>query len=122
MKLCDDGLVYDIASQHCDYPAKVNCTGRPDLRESIDFGFRIKKSAVKSNLFLVTFSLQRKHRCLKTVPGRMVSSPSQQKSRVKSSGIAGEANPTSKNVLWGLYSTQKVAQKFEKMAKSRIFQ
>ena len=37
MKLCDDGLVYDIASQHCDYPAKVNCTGRPDLRESIDF-------------------------------------------------------------------------------------
>ena len=49
MKLCDDGLVYDIASQHCDYPAKVNCTGRPDLRESIDF----LGSASKNRLNLI---------------------------------------------------------------------
>jgi len=33
-KLCPDGLVFDINSQHCDYPAKVNCTGRPDLQEA----------------------------------------------------------------------------------------
>jgi len=31
--LCPDGLVFDIKSEHCDYPAKVNCSGRPDLRE-----------------------------------------------------------------------------------------
>ena len=32
-KLCDDGYVFDISAQHCDYPSKVNCTGRPKLRK-----------------------------------------------------------------------------------------
>ncbi len=31
--LCPDGLVFDVKSEHCDYPAKVNCTGRPDMRK-----------------------------------------------------------------------------------------
>jgi len=31
-KLCIDGYVYDINAQHCDYPSKVNCTGRPKLQ------------------------------------------------------------------------------------------
>ena len=31
--LCPDGLVFDVKSEHCDYPAKVNCTGRPELRK-----------------------------------------------------------------------------------------
>jgi len=46
MKLCDDGLVYDIASQHCDYPAKVNCTGRPDLQEA-----QVSKNCPRANGF-----------------------------------------------------------------------
>lgn len=32
-KLCIDGYMYDIHAQHCDYPSKVNCTGRPNLQE-----------------------------------------------------------------------------------------
>ena len=32
--LCPDGLVFDIKSERCDYPAKVDCTGRPQLRKS----------------------------------------------------------------------------------------
>jgi len=32
-KLCPDGYVFDINAQHCDYPSKVNCTGRPKLQE-----------------------------------------------------------------------------------------
>jgi len=31
-KLCEDGYMYDISAQHCDYPSKVNCTGRPKLQ------------------------------------------------------------------------------------------
>jgi len=45
-KLCPDGLVYDIASQHCDYPAKVNCTGRPDLQEA-----QVSKNCPRANGF-----------------------------------------------------------------------
>ena len=30
--LCPDGLVFDVKTERCDYPAKVNCTGRPHLR------------------------------------------------------------------------------------------
>jgi len=45
-KLCDDGLVYDIASQHCDYPAKVNCSGRPDLQEA-----QVSKNCPRANGF-----------------------------------------------------------------------
>lgn len=32
-KLCIDGYMYDINAQHCDYPSKVNCTGRPKLQD-----------------------------------------------------------------------------------------
>ena len=32
--LCPDGLVFDVKSERCDYPAKVDCTGRPLLRKS----------------------------------------------------------------------------------------
>ena len=31
-KLCPDGLVFDIYTQNCDYPAKVDCSARPELR------------------------------------------------------------------------------------------
>ena len=31
--LCPDGFVFDINLEKCDYPVKVNCTGRPLLRE-----------------------------------------------------------------------------------------
>merc|ERR1712241_68155 len=33
VQLCPDGLVFDVKSERCDYPAKVNCTGRPLLQE-----------------------------------------------------------------------------------------
>jgi hypothetical protein len=33
--LCPDGLVFDIYTQNCDYPAKVDCTLRPELRKHI---------------------------------------------------------------------------------------
>ena len=33
--LCPDGLVFDIYTQNCDYPAKVDCTLRPELRKSL---------------------------------------------------------------------------------------
>ena len=33
VQLCPDGLVFDVKSERCDYPAKVNCTGRPLLRK-----------------------------------------------------------------------------------------
>ena len=33
--LCPDGLVYDEKSQNCDYPSKVDCGSRKDLRECI---------------------------------------------------------------------------------------
>jgi len=32
-KLCPDGFVFDINLEKCDYPVKVNCTGRPTLQE-----------------------------------------------------------------------------------------
>ena len=32
-KLCPDGLVFDIYTQNCDYPAKVDCSLRPELRK-----------------------------------------------------------------------------------------
>lgn len=31
--LCPDGFVFDISLEKCDYPVKVNCTGRPLLQE-----------------------------------------------------------------------------------------
>jgi len=31
--LCPDGFVFDIHQEKCDYPVKVNCTGRPLLQE-----------------------------------------------------------------------------------------
>lgn len=31
--LCPDGFVFDINLEKCDYPVKVNCTGRPLLQE-----------------------------------------------------------------------------------------
>ena len=31
--LCPDGLVFDIYTQNCDYPAKVDCSLRPELRK-----------------------------------------------------------------------------------------
>ena len=31
--LCPDGFVFDINQEKCDYPVKVNCTGRDLLRE-----------------------------------------------------------------------------------------
>lgn len=31
-KLCPDGLVFEIKSERCDYPAKVDCKGRPELQ------------------------------------------------------------------------------------------
>jgi len=31
--LCPDGFVFDITLEKCDYPVKVNCTGRPLLQE-----------------------------------------------------------------------------------------
>ena len=33
--LCPDGLVYDEKSQNCDYPSKVDCGSRKDLRKCI---------------------------------------------------------------------------------------
>lgn len=33
VQLCPDGLVFDVKSERCDYPAKVNCTGRPLLQK-----------------------------------------------------------------------------------------
>jgi len=35
VKLCPDGLVFDIYTQNCDYPAKVDCSLRPELRKII---------------------------------------------------------------------------------------
>ena len=35
--LCPDGFVFDIHQEKCDYPVKVNCTGRDLLREYKDF-------------------------------------------------------------------------------------
>jgi hypothetical protein len=35
--LCPDGLVFDIFTQNCDYPAKVDCSLRPELRKSYTF-------------------------------------------------------------------------------------
>ncbi|TRY66015.1 hypothetical protein TCAL_13954, partial [Tigriopus californicus] len=32
-ELCPDGFAFDIKSENCDYPTKVNCTGRPELRK-----------------------------------------------------------------------------------------
>jgi len=32
-KLCPDGFVFDIDQEKCDYPVKVNCTGRDLLQE-----------------------------------------------------------------------------------------
>jgi hypothetical protein len=32
IKLCPDGLMFEIKQGRCDYPAKVNCTGRPLLQ------------------------------------------------------------------------------------------
>ena len=32
-KLCPDGFVFDIDQEKCDYPVKVNCTGRSLLRK-----------------------------------------------------------------------------------------
>ena len=40
-KLCIDGYMYDINAQHCDYPSKVNCTGRPKQRK---FATKCKKT------------------------------------------------------------------------------
>lgn len=34
-KLCPDGLVFESKSENCDYPAKVNCTGRETLQTPI---------------------------------------------------------------------------------------
>jgi len=31
--LCPDGFTFDITLEKCDYPAKVNCSGRPLLQE-----------------------------------------------------------------------------------------
>jgi len=31
--LCPDGFTFDIFTQKCDYPSKVNCTSRPKLQE-----------------------------------------------------------------------------------------
>lgn len=31
-ELCPDGFAFDIKSENCDYPTKVNCTGRPELQ------------------------------------------------------------------------------------------
>ena len=32
-KFCPDGLVYEETSQNCDYPSKVNCGARTELRK-----------------------------------------------------------------------------------------
>ncbi len=35
VKMCPDGLVFDIYTQNCDYPSKVDCSLRPELRKII---------------------------------------------------------------------------------------
>ena len=45
-KLCDDGYVFDISAQHCDYPSKVNCTGRPKLRKCNVSFLKLMKSVI----------------------------------------------------------------------------
>jgi len=44
--LCPDGLVFDVKSERCDYPAKVNCTGRPLLQTA-----KSSKNCPRSNGF-----------------------------------------------------------------------
>ena len=31
--LCPDGLVFDIKGEYCNYPSKVNCGNRTELRK-----------------------------------------------------------------------------------------
>ena len=53
--LCPDGFVFDINLEKCDYPVKVNCTGRPLLREystqeqKQSFDFKIEKAYSESD-------------------------------------------------------------------------
>ena len=50
--LCPDGFVFDIHQEKCDYPVKVNCTGRDLLREYRSF---------QQNIRLTSTFLQRSH-------------------------------------------------------------
>ena len=51
--LCPDGFVFDINLEKCDYPVKVNCTGRPLLREystqKQSFDLKIEKACSESD-------------------------------------------------------------------------
>ncbi len=82
--LCPDGLMFDIKSEHCDYPAKVNCSGREQLRKSHLFSYP-NWTSHECNPYT---ALQSRRRRASTARAATASSRSPPTSRARSSGTA----------------------------------
>jgi hypothetical protein len=96
--LCPDGLVYDEKSQNCDYPSKVVCGPRTELRKFI---FPVQKVKFQ----VPSLFPQSLHSPPRIALAPTASLPGPPRSRVKSSGIAAEGLPTYKYAPRASFST-----------------